>query len=190
MKEETFAWLNIDAESAGQRLLGCEILSTINNQEVRVRIVETEAYDQDDQASHAYMGKNSRNQTMFTSAGHLYVYLSYGIHFCCNIVCGEKGHGSGVLIRAVEPIMGLPVIESRRKTTGKNTTNGPGKVTQALGITRSLDGHNLSNKPIILIKKPPLDKEYIIVTRRIGISKATHKQRRFYIVNNPYVSKK
>ena len=183
-------WLNIPAEEAAQRLLGCELVSIIDDQEVRARIVETEAYDQLDPASHSFSGRSARNDAMFKSAGHLYVYISYGLHFCCNIVCGPVGCGSAVLIRAVEPLSGRAAIEARRGKKGVSTTNGPGKVCQALGINLSLSGHDLSQEPVQLIQKPSLKAEQIVTATRIGISKNALALRRFYEKNNSYVSKK
>src|SRR5690606_40138382 len=133
----------------------------IDGQEVRVRIVETEAYDQTDEASHTFKGRTKRNDAMFKAAGHMYVYFTYGMHYCCNIVCGKDGYGSGVLIRAVEPLSGLDVIERRRGMTGVNVTNGPGKICQALAIDLTLSGHDLSESPMRLIKKPALKDEEV-----------------------------
>lgn len=189
MVRTNFAWLNVSAEAAGKRLLGCELVSTVNQQTVQARIVETEAYDQTDEASHAFIGRTARNSTMFKSAGHMYVYLSYGVHYCCNIVCGKEGFGSGVLIRAVEPIVGVEIIENRRHKKDVQATNGPGKVCQALSIDYRLDGHELTRPPVRLIKKPPLPDSHIATSRRIGITKAAHELRRFYVVDNAYVSK-
>lgn len=190
MKSPTFNWLNIPAEEAARRLLGCELMREIDGEEIRVRIVETEAYDQTDEASHTFRGRSKRNDAMFRSAGHMYVYFTYGMHHCCNIVCGEEGEGSGVLIRAVEPLEGVVMIEGRRGVSGVNATNGPGKICQALAIDLKLSGHDLSNPPIRLIKKPSLAAKEITIGPRIGISKAVHELRRFYITENPYVSKK
>ena len=116
--KDSFAWLDIPAEAAARQLLGCELVREIDGSEVVVRIVETEAYDQADAASHTFNGRTKRNQAMFMSAGHLYVYLTYGMHYCCNIVTGKKGYGSGALIRAVEPLDGLELLENRRGVTG------------------------------------------------------------------------
>lgn len=185
-----FAWLATSAEVAAQRLLGCELVSTIGGEEVRVRIVETEAYDQDDEASHAFAGRTKRNDAMFKSAGHLYVYFTYGMHHCCNIVCGKEGYGSGALIRAVEPLSGRAAIEARRHMTGVNVTNGPGKVTQALGVDLTLSGHDVSKPPLQLVQRPALPNSSIVSAPRIGIAKAVHELRRFYIADNPYVSKR
>src|SRR5690606_7155161 len=114
----------------------------------------------------------------------------YGMHYCCNIVCGKDGYGSGVLIRAVEPLSGLDVIERRRGMTGVNVTNGPGKICQALGIDLTLSGHDLSQPPMRLIKKPTLSDDEVTIGARIGISKAVHELRRFYVTSSPFVSKK
>lgn len=185
-----FAWLDTVAETAARRLLGCELISSIGGEEVRVRIVETEAYDQADEASHTFRGRTKRNDAMFKSAGHMYVYFTYGMHYCCNIVCGEEGYGSGVLVRAVEPLEGLDIIEKRRGMSGVNMTNGPGKVCQALGIAVGLSGHDLSKSPVRLIKKPALADSMVTIGIRIGISKAVHELRRFYVTGHPYVSRK
>lgn len=188
--KNNFSWLNIPAEVAARRLLGCELVREVSGREIRVRIVETEAYDQADEASHTFKGRTKRNDAMFKSAGHLYVYFTYGMHHCCNVVCGKEGYGSGVLIRAVEPLEGLDIIEMNRGVTGVNVTNGPGKVAQALSVTKTLSGHDLSEPPIRLIKKPDLHDEAITVGTRIGISKAVHELRRFYVTGNAYVSRR
>jgi DNA-3-methyladenine glycosylase len=189
-RRDTFSWLDIPAEEAARRLLGCELVRHIDKQNIRVRIVETEAYDQADEASHTFRGRSKRNDAMFKGPGHMYVYFTYGMHYCCNVVCGKEGYGAGVLIRAVEPLDGHAIIECYRRTTGVNATNGPGKVGQALKATIALSGHDLSEPPMRLIKKPALGNDSITVGRRIGISKAVHELRRFYITGNAYVSKK
>ena len=189
MRRDDFAWLDVPAEIAAKRLLGCELVCETNGQKVRVRIVETEAYDQADEASHTFRGRTERNDAMYRSAGHLYVYFTYGMHHCCNVVCGKEGYGSGVLIRAVEPISGADVIEERRGMHGVNVTNGPGKVCKALAIDRRFSGHDLAEPPIQLIKKSALDDSEVSVGPRIGISKAVHELRRFYITGNSYVSR-
>lgn len=190
MARDSSAWLPVDAEKAAKRLLGCELVRELDGRTIRVRIVETEAYDQNDEASHTFRGQTPRNASMFKAAGHLYVYFTYGMHYCANIVCGKEGVGSGVLIRAVEPLEGMELIEERRGTKGKNTTNGPGKVAQALGIDLSLNGHDLSAPPLMLVKKTAVPPARIVTAPRVGISKAVHALRRYYIADNPYVSKK
>ena len=189
-KQESFHWLKVSAEEAARRLLGCELVRKFDDKTVRVRIVETEAYDQTDEASHAFGGERQRNKSMFMSAGHLYVYFTYGMHYCCNIVCGPMGFGSGALIRAVEPLEGDGYIEARRGYRGVNSTNGPGKVCAALGIDRLFDGHDLARIPLRLIERPSISDNDITITSRIGISKATQAQRRFYITSSKYVSRR
>lgn len=190
MRRDDFTWLDVPAEVAARRLLGCELVRELDGREIRVRIVEAEAYDQADEASHTFNGRTNRNDAMFKSAGHMYVYFTYGMHHCLNIVCGEEGVGSGVLIRAVEPLNGVEMIEARRGMTGVNVTNGPGKICAALDIDRHYSGHDLAQSPMRLVKKPALPDSEVTIGERIGISKAVHELRRFYITGNPYVSKK
>lgn len=190
VKQLTFSWLDVSAEEAARRLLGCELICEVDGQAVRVRIVETEAYDETDEASHAFGGRRKRNDAMFMSAGHLYVYFTYGMHYCCNVVCGQEGFGSGALIRAVEPLEGIDIIEAKRGMTGVSVTNGPGKTCAALGIDLHLSGHDLAIPPVQLVKRPALPDGEVAVAKRVGISKAVHELRRFYIVGNSYVSKK
>ncbi len=185
-----FDWLNVPAEIAARRLLGCELVRELDGQMLRVKIVETEAYDQSDEASHTFRGRTKRNEAMFRSAGHMYVYFTYGMHYCCNVVCGEEGIGSGVLIRAVEPLEGMEIIEQRRGMKGVNVTNGPGKVCAALGIDLLLTGHDLAHSPLQLVRRPELASDMIVTGVRIGISRAVHHLRRFYLRGNRYVSQK
>lgn len=187
--DDDWQWLNAPVEVAARRLLGCELTRELNGQLLRAKIVEVEAYDQADPASHTYRGQTASNAAMFLAAGHAYVYLIHGMHHCLNLVTGVEGYGSGVLVRAVEPLDGIEAMELNRRKTGLELTNGPGKVCQALGITRELTGHDLSIAPLQLIKRTPVPDSQIIASPRIGISKATREMRRFYISGNPYVSK-
>jgi DNA-3-methyladenine glycosylase len=173
-----------------RRLLGCSFVRTIGNEKIVCRIVETEAYDQFDPASHSYRGMTARNSVMFGEAGHLYVYLSYGIHCCMNVVTGRRGHASGVLIRAVEPIRGLDIVRANRPKIVKETslTNGPGKVCQAMGIGLDFNGHDLRKEPLSLRLNEPLGPSRIVASRRIGISQARELEWRFSVKDNPYVS--
>lgn len=175
-------------ETAARRLLGCELVREVNGQSLRVRVVETEAYDQTDAASHSYKGKTPRTDIMFGPAGHLYVYFTYGMHYCCNVVVGEEGYGAAVLIRAVEPIEGEVAIQKNRGKSGVVVLNGPAKLCQALMIDKTMNGHDLRKKPLRLIMKPEVNEE-IIQTTRIGISQAKDMPWRFYIKNSPYVSR-
>jgi DNA-3-methyladenine glycosylase len=182
-------FLNEPVDDVARKLLGCEFEREIGGHIVRVRIVETEAYDQEDEASHAFGGERVRNATMFKEAGHLYVYFIYGMYYCCNVVTGPKGYGSGVLIRAVEPVKGEETLEERRGVSGVNATNGPGKLCKALGIDLVMNGHDLHDPPMKLVAGSLQSGEKVAMSKRIGISKARDIHRRFYIEGNPYVSR-
>lgn len=182
-------FLHQPVDEVAQRLLGCTLEREIDGQIVKVRIVETESYDEDDEASHAYGGKRNRNAVMFGPAGHLYVYFTYGMHYCCNVVTGKKGYGSGVLIRAVEPVQGKELLEARRGIAGVSALNGPAKLTKALGIDKSMGGHDLRTAPLKLCVGALRLGEVIATSPRIGISRAKQVHRRYYIYGNPYVSR-
>lgn len=182
-------FLQQPVEQAAQQLLGCILERQIGDQTVKVRIVEVEAYDQDDEASHAFGGKTNRNQTMFGPSGHLYVYFTYGMHYCCNVVTGREGYGAGVLIRAAEPITGIKKLKQRRSITEKNITNGPAKLCRVLEIDFNFKGHDLSKPPLKLLVGELRSGEVIKSSPRIGISKAKQLKRRFYIQANPFVSR-
>lgn len=186
---DTFSFLNAPSSEVAPRLLGCVLERQLDGEIIRVRIVETEAYDQTDVASHSYRGETERTKVMFGEYGHLYVYFTYGMHYCANVVTGAKGHGAGVLIRAVEPLSGFAVIEHRRGKKGHETTNGPAKLCQALGINKQLNGHDLRSGELQLVPQPPLPQSNIMQTTRIGISQGKDVPWRFYVTGNPYVSK-
>ncbi len=178
------------AEDVAIRLLDSTLCRTKDGQTIKVKIVETEAYHQSDPASHSFRGATPRNQVMFGEPGHLYVYFTYGMHYCCNVVAGKKGEGSAVLIRAVEPLEGLNIIQKNRSgRSGYELTNGPAKICQALQIDTSLNDHDLTKEPLVLELSEPLPRAKIIATTRIGISQATDKKWRFYIKDNRYISK-
>jgi DNA-3-methyladenine glycosylase len=188
---DSFNELTASASSAAKRLLGCILEREIDNELVRVRIVETEAYDQTDAASHSYKGRSQRTDIMFGPAGYLYVYFTYGMHYCANVVVGEEGYGAAVLIRAVEPIDSEKLLEKRRPgKSGVELTNGPAKLCQALGIDKQLNGHNLREVPLRLVLASQLPPEAIVTTRRVGISQAKDVPWRFYIKDNPFISVK
>ncbi len=185
----SLAFLDAPAYEVASHLLGCELEREIDGRIIRVRIVETEAYDQTDVASHSYRGETERTRVMFGEYGHLYVYFTYGMHYCANIVTGPQGYGAGVLIRAVEPIEGSDVIEKRRNKTGVAATNGPAKLCQALDIDKRMNGHDLRTGELRLMQRERLPAAAVIQTTRIGISRGKDVLWRFYIKNNPYVSK-
>lgn len=182
--------LDTASPDTAQRLLGCELTRTLDGEQIRVRIVETEYYDQTDAASHSYRGKTPRTEIMFGPAAHLYVYFTYGMHYCCNVVLGEEGTGAAALIRAVEPITGVDTLMRRRGRTGAELTNGPAKLCAALGIDRALNGHDLAREPLALTMRPALAASVVTTTTRIGISRAVDKPWRFYVTDNVYISRK
>jgi DNA-3-methyladenine glycosylase len=183
-------WLKADVETVAKRLLGCELWATLPGGVVRLRIVETEAYHQTDAASHSYKGKTPRTEVMFGPAGHVYVYFSYGMHYCMNIVTGETGEGSAVLIRAAEPLGGVGLLRANRPgIADAQLINGPAKLCKALGVDKTWNGHDLSKPPLKLIERPALKPDQVVQTTRIGISQAKDVPWRFYIKNSPFISK-
>jgi len=190
MKLSKWPELENAADIVAKRLLGSILERTLDGEVVQVKIVETEAYHQSDAASHSYKGRTPRTDVMFGAAGLLYVYFTYGMHYCCNIVTGPEGEGAAVLIRAVQPLSGLETLGRYRKAkAGNDMTNGPAKLCQALAIDRRLNGHDLHQKPLKLLLKDPLDDSEIVTTPRVGIRKAVDVPWRFYIRGNKYVSK-
>ena len=185
------SFLTESAHKVAPRLLGCILKRRIHGQVLSVRIVETEAYDQTDAASHSYKGVTPRTKIMFGPAGLLYVYFTYGMHYCCNVVVGEAGEGAAVLIRAVEPIEGEEDMAKRRNgRVGIELTNGPAKMCQALAVDKRLNGHDLQQEPLTLVKSNLASNERIVQTTRIGISQSIEVPWRFYIQDNLFVSKK
>ncbi len=184
-------WLEGDVVSVARRLLGCILEVNIGAEVVRLRIVETEAYHQTDAASHSYKGRTARTDVMFGPAGHLYVYFTYGMHYCMNVVTGPEGEGSAVLIRAAEPLDGWDILRSnRRALPNSQLTNGPAKLCQATGITKALNGHALWDEPVRLVPQSAVPQEHVVQATRVGISQAQDKPWRFYIQENDFVSKR
>jgi DNA-3-methyladenine glycosylase len=178
-----------DSVTAARALLGYKLVYETPEGRLSGYIVETEAYHQDDPASHTFRGQTVRNTPMFGPAGTVYVYFTYGMHYCMNIVTGEAGHGQGVLIRALQPIDGLAIMKRNRGMKNEvQLTNGPAKLTQALGVGREMSGTNIVQGPIHL--EPGFTPEEIVQTVRIGIKQGVETPWRFYIKDNPFVSKK
>ncbi len=183
--------LSKPAWEVAPRLLGSEIIRELDGIRLVGRIVETEAYDQTDAASHSYKGQTPRTDVMFGPPGRAYVYFTYGMHYCFNVVIGLPGQGSAVLIRALEPLEGVDVLKLNRGIENDlQLTNGPAKLCQALGIDKKFNGHDLTTLPLLFDLKQRLRDEKIIRTTRIGITKETDKPWRFYIKDNPFVSYK
>lgn len=155
------------------------------------RIVETEAYDQGDPASHAFGGPTLRNAAMFGPPGRAYVYRSYGIHWCLNLVCREEGHGAGVLIRAIEPTRGMARMQARRGLADvRLLCSGPGRVGQALAIDAGFNGMRLDRAPFKLLGPGDGAPAVVQVGPRIGISKAADVPWRFGAAGSPFLSRR
>ena len=152
------------------------------------RIVEVEAYDQEDPASHGFRGETSRNKAMFGPPGHAYVYRSYGIHWCLNLVCDEPGRADAVLIRALDPTRGLDAMRARRGMEAERTLcSGPGKLCQALGVTREHDGLPLDEAPFELLARDR--KPEIATGPRIGLTQGAELSWRYGLAGSPYLSR-
>jgi len=179
-------------------LLGKIFVKTDGRNLLMGKIVETEAYHGDfDEAAHSFKGKTKRTEIMFEAGGYLYVYFTYGVHYCCNVVTGKKGQGTAVLIRAIEPISGQDkMIKNRfgRKLKNEketiNLTSGPGKICQAFAIEKTYSGTDLTGENIYILNSEKIRKQDIGVSRRIGITKSVELPWRFFIKNNPYLSRR
>jgi DNA-3-methyladenine glycosylase len=175
-----------------EELIGAQFIVNHPAGRLSGRIVETEAYHQDnDPASHSYRGRTARNAVMFGQPGCLYVYFTYGMHFCMNVVTEPEGIGAAVLIRAVEPIEGIELMQANR---GKNIaflqlTNGPAKCCKAFGIDRRHNGLALDGTYFGMDKKNGVRSESILRSQRIGIREGGDLLWRFYESGNPWVSR-
>ena len=166
------------------QLLGC----VIEVGAVAGQIVEVERYQQDDPASHSFRGPTPRAAVMFGPAGRLYVYRSYGIHWCANVVCEPEGHGAAVLIRAVAPTRGLDLMRERRGTdVDRNLCSGPGKLCEAFGIDGLMNATELGAGPVRLLRGEPVSDT--VCGPRIGISVAVDKPWRFGVAGSPHLSR-
>jgi DNA-3-methyladenine glycosylase len=169
-----------------RELIGCRLFY----EGVGGTIVETESYERDDPACHAYVGLTPRTEVLFGPPGRAYVYLSYGIHALLNAVAEPEGKAAAVLIRALEPTTGLDAMRKRRgPRPERDLCSGPGKLTEALGIDLSENGADLTSDPFLLL--PPSEdwKGEIVTGPRIGITKATERPWRFCAAGNPHISK-
>lgn len=174
-----------DSHSVARALIGATLLVD----GVGGVIVETEAYDREDPASHSFAGPTPRNLAMFGPPGRAYVYRSYGIHWCLNVVCGDDGHGAGVLLRALEPTCGLERMRQRRGLQDlRQLCSGPGKLGQALGITHELNGCRVDRQPFRLLAPAPAVP--VVTGPRIGISKAADVPWRFGLAGSRFFSAK
>lgn len=186
------SFYNRDPRLVAVGLLGCVLSHERTEGLASGVIVETEAYRPEDPACHAYKGPTMRNRTMFRRAGLAYVYLSYGIHHLINVVCEGEGVGSAVLIRALRPLEGLELMARRRNRpegSANGLCNGPGKLSQALGVDLSLDGRDLGEGPLVISAGDEVPDE-IVSTTRIGITRGVEFPWRYLVPGERDVSAK
>jgi len=179
-----------DTKTVAKKLLGMILVHKTPEGISSGRIVETEAYLHTDPAAHSYHGKTKRNSSMFEKAGTAYIYFTYGMHYCFNIVTAKEGVGEAVLIRALEPLHGIPLMQKRRGIeTLLLLCNGPAKLVQALGISPRHNGVDLlTNKELFLQKKDPSLSFTVLRGRRIGIRKEHDLLLRFFVKDNAFIS--
>ena len=174
-------WFSRDVAVVARDLLGAELLVD----GVGGIIVETEAYHPGEAASHAHRGQTARNSSMFLGAGHVYVYRSYGIHWCFNLVCADA---AAVLIRAIEPTQGIERMAERRGLSDpRSLCSGPGKLCTALGLSKAQDGLLLDAAPFSF--RPAAEAPPVVIGPRIGITKAAELPWRFVIAGSAYLSR-
>ena len=179
------------------RLLGKILVHKTPEESYSGIIVEVESYaGTGDEASHSFKGVRERNKAMFEQGGVFYVYFTYGAHYCCNVVTGKAGSGEAVLIRAIEPIGGINTMRVNRNLTDAGNKkelillgNGPGKLCQAMGITKQHNGSSLLEDSVFITEGLRIKPENICTSTRIGITRSVDLPWRFYIKSNPYVSK-
>ena len=179
----TAAFFARDAETVARELIGVGLYVD----GVGGAIVEVEAYDRHDPASHTFNGLTKRNAAMFGPPGCAYVYRIYGVHWCLNFVCGAEPNGSAVLIRAIEPLAGLEVMGERRRTfQHRRLCAGPGRLCEALAVTGALDGASLFRPPLALFAAP--DIAPLVVGKRIGVTKGAETPWRFGLGGSAFLS--
>lgn len=175
-------------EELANSLLGCELVHKTPEGLMAGIIVETESYHETEEASHSFRGRTKRTDVMFGQPGHAYIYFTYGMHYCFNIVAEEEGIGAGVLVRALEPTKGIELMKQRRtKQNLHELCNGPAKLVQAMGISKDDYGKPLY-KGDLFISTPTIKDFKIVFGPRVGISKAQEKPWRFWIEGNRFVS--
>ncbi len=172
------AFLDQTADLAAPKLLGWHVSSSIGGKATEIQLTEVEAYRSDDPASHSFGGPRGRNVVMFERPGLLYVYRSYGIHWCANVVCGPEGMGSAILLRAGRPVAGEQDM-ARRRGRENNLTTGPGNLCQALGIDGSHNGLDLFDPRSAIQLRHGESPPSIRTTPRIGITKGVEQPWRF-----------
>ncbi|MFH0735007.1 MAG: DNA-3-methyladenine glycosylase [bacterium] len=185
-----------DCFVVAKELLGKTFVKKENGQYLLGKIVEVEVYTLDDPASHSFGGKKNKNAVMFEGGGKLYVYFTYGMYFCCNVVSGNYNEGTAILIRALEPLLGFDTFAERRfnkkelsDKESRSLLNGPGKICIAYNLNSSFNGISLVDNSVFLAEGIKEESFQIGVSSRIGISKGKELERRFFIKNNLYLSR-
>jgi len=203
MKARRFLAMESDPETVATRLLGQRLVRVLGGRRLAGFIVEVEAYlGAADRAAHTYGGRRSaRNEAMYLPGGHAYVYFTYGMHYCLNVVCGRQDEGVAVLIRAIEPVEGIEMMfrHRPRARTETDLCSGPGKLTQALRIDRSLDGVDLRTSPDLFIeqvRKQAISRRLVQRSARVGLNPTAawtggwaERALRYFIRGNPHVSR-
>ena len=182
-----------DTPTVARGLLAKHLVRRVGESELVGRIVEVEAYGgADDPASHAYRGMTPRNQVMFGKGGFAYVYFTYGKHYCFNVTTEKEGVPGAVLIRALQSVSGIEMMQKNREVKRlRDLTNGPGKLTQAMSITKEQNGLDLASSRELFIFEPRVKHDFEVASaRRIGIRVGVEKPWRFYIKNNKFVSRR
>jgi DNA-3-methyladenine glycosylase len=183
------AGLPIDTAVLARYLIGKIVVRTLPEGTVSGRIVETEAYVIGDAAGHAYRGMTPRNRSLFLEHGHAYVYVAFGISYMLNVSSEISGTGAGVLIRALEPLEGIPIMQQNRDTERlRDLARGPGRLTAALRVDRSLDGLDLCRDGPLWLGHDDHEPGDIEQSIRIGVSQDAHRLLRFYLRDSPFVS--
>ena len=181
--------LPIETKALAEALIGCILVRESGEGLTAGRIVETEAYLPGDPACHAFSGKSRRNATLFGPPHRAYVYQIYGTSFCFNLSSESDGKGAGVLVRALEPTEGLPIMRARREIERvRDLCRGPGRLCRALAIDRSLDGLDIFSHPQLWLARATTARTRVGRSRRIGVTRAADRRLRFYEAGSPYVS--
>jgi DNA-3-methyladenine glycosylase len=181
--------LPVDTAALAQYLIGKTLVRETDEGRTSGRIVEAEAYVQGDAAGHAYVGETDRNRSLFLRRGHAYVYFIYGMHYCVNVSGATPGIGAGALLRALEPVEGVALMQARRGTARPtDLARGPGRLAQAMAIDRTLDGVDLCARGPLWLADSVRPVGKVKASVRIGISKETARLLRFYEAGNPHVS--
>jgi DNA-3-methyladenine glycosylase len=181
--------LPIETKALARALLGCVLVSESDDGTVAGRIVETEAYLPGDPACHAFVGRTPRNATLFGPPHRAYVYQIYGTSFCFNLSSEPDGQGAGVLVRALEPLLGLPLMQRRRGVEAvRDLCRGPGRLCQALAIDREFDGTDLFADRGLWLARAGRAPESVRSSCRIGLTKAAHRRLRFYAAGSSFLS--